>query len=498
MGGIRRRGLAAAIRGLAAALLAVSLLAASGSVSDAQPAQGPSAPSVPSAPEGASTESQSGAEVSDGVLSVLVMGDSYSAGNGAGDYYGPRGCRRSAFNYGRAFQRLVEAAPFNQPAFVETVACSGAVTADIPFSQGDRDPQIDAVNAGYDIVFLTLGGNDVKFAKIIKECLLYGTRAARDCQPLLTAAEGMLADGTIESRLETSLRLIRTQMDSRARLVLLGYPYLEGDPNFRLRLGRSNNYVEVGRRVRGLTDQANLVQRRLVDRLNSEQDDDPFVFVPTSELFRGHELEADGANALRWMIEPYIDADPLSRDIWYHPNRTGHRKEAQLLLRTSAVPTDDVHAIDYPSAGLLAGDLDNFGYGGSGDIPNDFYDLAGAGDLGIFDREPDDFDENDIWTHDFRSRLPNGFRARSVTIEIREVFSDSLSSSIFVDGRESSFVTGSPAIVTPQLRTFTFTGAAAGLANDGIIDISLHENGDNIALDYSRVSVIGTNGSVIS
>jgi lysophospholipase L1-like esterase len=111
-----------------------------------------------------------------GLLSILVMGDSYSAGNGAGDYYGAKGCRRSARNYGREFQRRVEAAPHHQRAFVETVACSGDTTEEFFRSKHKRPTQISHVNAGYDLIFLTIGGNDLQFADIVKFCLIASTR----------------------------------------------------------------------------------------------------------------------------------------------------------------------------------------------------------------------------------------------------------------------------------------------------------------------------------
>ena len=60
----------------------------------------------------------------------LVMGDSYSAGNGAGGYIkgSPSKCYRSSKNYAREFARLVEKS--GQRVFVENVACSGAETTD--------------------------------------------------------------------------------------------------------------------------------------------------------------------------------------------------------------------------------------------------------------------------------------------------------------------------------------------------------------------------------
>jgi hypothetical protein len=53
------------------------------------------------------------ATAGDGQLSIFVMGDSYSAGNCGGSYdiRHDRNCWRSAHNYGREFERIVEAAP---------------------------------------------------------------------------------------------------------------------------------------------------------------------------------------------------------------------------------------------------------------------------------------------------------------------------------------------------------------------------------------------------
>ena len=48
-------------------------------------------------------------------LRILVMGDSYSAGNGAGHYAGPRGCWRSRDNYAGDFSRLVSKARSTSP-----------------------------------------------------------------------------------------------------------------------------------------------------------------------------------------------------------------------------------------------------------------------------------------------------------------------------------------------------------------------------------------------
>ena len=70
-------------------------------------------------------------------LKVVLLGDSYSAGNGAGDYYGPHECYRSPNNWA---ERYIDALRTQGYAvtFVNR-ACSGGVTADIFNDRVDDD-----------------------------------------------------------------------------------------------------------------------------------------------------------------------------------------------------------------------------------------------------------------------------------------------------------------------------------------------------------------------
>ena len=71
-------------------------------------------------------------------LSVVQLGDSFSAGNGAGSYYGAAWCERSAKNWG---QRFVESANFlGVDATYVNRACSGGVLEDI-FAPGTVQEQ---------------------------------------------------------------------------------------------------------------------------------------------------------------------------------------------------------------------------------------------------------------------------------------------------------------------------------------------------------------------
>lgn len=286
-----------------------------------------------------------------GLLSILVMGDSYSAGNGAGAYYGAKGCRRSSRNYAREYARLVEKAPYRQRTFVENVACSGDRTGAIFTPHNGRPRQVGAVNPGYDVVFLTIGGNDLHFGEIVEHCLLRGRASVAHCGPLLTNAEQRLDDGTMEQALTRVLLAIQRRADRRARIVLLGYPYLEGDAGYRLRAGRKT--VEVGRRLRAITDAGDRLQDRVVRRLNREHHTRRFVFVSTKRLFAGppdHSLFAMRSNPRRWFVQPFVDRLLIEGPAdWYHPSPTGWKKEAELLLRNSRVPKRDLNTDPGPT-----------------------------------------------------------------------------------------------------------------------------------------------------
>jgi lysophospholipase L1-like esterase len=275
-----------------------------------------------------------------GNVSIMVLGDSYSAGNGAGGY-GSRACWRSPNNYGAQYARLLQAPPYNQDTTVRTVACSGAVTHDIASPNGPRPAQLDALNGDYDIVALTIGGNDAHFGTIVRSCLVVVDAAP--CDAALTTAEKMVSDGTIEGRLTNVLAGIRARTGPATRIVLLGYPYLEGDAGYVVPSNRAGvGPVAAGRRVRALTDAADRLEQKVVDGMNAKQGTDGNVFVSVKQRFAGHELLAQRTNPARWFIAPFTDAPIGDLDVWYHPNPAGYLAEAQLLLADPRVPKADV------------------------------------------------------------------------------------------------------------------------------------------------------------
>lgn len=278
-------------------------------------------------------------------LSIVVLGDSYSSGNGAGSYTGTPECRRSSANYARRFEQLVEAGPTHAPTTVNTVACSGAVTADITRARGGQPAQVDAVTSNVDAVFLTIGGNDAGFSSIVGSCLLVVTRDAGRCETALATAERMVADGTLAARLTTALTAIRAHADRLTRIVLVGYPYLEGDPYYIVPATTPGTpAVAAGARVRALSDAGARAGEQVVTALNAAQGTTTNVFVPTTGAFAGHELYATQLNPSRWSVAPFTDAGLGDLDLWYHPNAAGHAAIAQALYDDARVPKADVRS----------------------------------------------------------------------------------------------------------------------------------------------------------
>ena len=145
----------------------------------------------------------------------------------------------------------------------------------------------------------------------------------------------------------------------------------------------------------------------------------------------------------------------------------------------------------------LVGDMDNFGYGGDAPNPPQAFDNSGAGDLGIFDQAQTADFETFSWTHDFTSSpgFGTGFVATRVVVDIPEMFADNTSATIqFDDGIPFQFVDVENDVSGSVVnRQFVFDGPdAAAFANDGIVEITFNENLDDIALDFSQITVTGT------
>jgi lysophospholipase L1-like esterase len=298
----------------------------------------PPAQAEPKKPNEVVAAGRVAASSSSGAYKIVVLGDSYSAGNGAGKYTGAKGCYRSKNNYGNQYGRYL-AKRYNYKVTVTTEACSGAVTDDYWNSKAGRRPEREALDGSTDLVLMTFGGNDLGFGDIVTQCLVGVTDDEQKCAGYLSLASGLVANGSLSSRLHALLQDAADRTRTDTKIVLVGYPYLEIDRN--LEFGS----VALGESLYALSDAGEKAQADVVAELNAATGTDRFVFVSTKALFEGfsswlpkadrhrHELYKAKKNKYRWMVHPVSDASIVTKATYYHPNPKGWSHESQLLER---------------------------------------------------------------------------------------------------------------------------------------------------------------------
>jgi lysophospholipase L1-like esterase len=158
----------------------------------------------------------------------VALGDSYAAGNliPTSPTGTPAGCLRSTHNYSGDIRATVGASSYLD------AACSGATTANMTQPQstaiGTNPPQFDALAADDSLVTVTIGGNDVGFSSILKECATLSVTSpfGNPCQRHYTAggtdqlAAAVAATGP---KVAAVLRGIHSRAP-QARILLAGYP----------------------------------------------------------------------------------------------------------------------------------------------------------------------------------------------------------------------------------------------------------------------------------
>jgi lysophospholipase L1-like esterase len=138
----------------------------------------------------------------------VALGDSYSSGVGAGSYTAASGdCDRSTNAYSQLWANA------HAPASYVSVACSGATTADV------TSTQLASLSSATSLVSITIGGNDVDFAGVMEDCVLYSTST---CVADVNTAENE-ARTVLPGRLDALNAAIHGRSPS-ARVVVLDYP----------------------------------------------------------------------------------------------------------------------------------------------------------------------------------------------------------------------------------------------------------------------------------
>jgi len=162
----------------------------------------------------------------------VALGDSYAAGPFIPLPTGsPPGCLRSSRNYPSLVAQTLTGAEFAD------VSCSGATTRDMFTAQhtdlGTNPPQLDALDDHVALVTLTIGGNDIGFVEIIKECAHRSPK-----RPFGAACKDFYTSGgtdRIAARIDATASKIARVLDEivarapDATVLLVGYPVILPD-----------------------------------------------------------------------------------------------------------------------------------------------------------------------------------------------------------------------------------------------------------------------------
>jgi lysophospholipase L1-like esterase len=253
---------------------------------------------------------------------LVAIGDSYGSGVGSYLYYDdvPE-CYRSPFAYP---SQLAAATGLS----LTLAACSGATTADV------LAEQVDSISDGTDYVTISVGGNDVGFRAVIRECALPGWLG--NCSATIQA--GLDALGPLRDQ----LRLVYAEVERRApgaTVVVTGYPLMfNGTDCNPLTFFTQSEMAAINDGTVQLNDVIRAVAAEFPE----------FRFVDAVPAFTGHAW-CDPQPWINGLTFPLVNS--------YHPNIAGHTAYAVLVGRAlfgSPVVRQDARPLDAAAASLPA------------------------------------------------------------------------------------------------------------------------------------------------
>ncbi|KAL2782956.1 SGNH hydrolase-type esterase domain-containing protein [Aspergillus keveii] len=333
----------------------------------------------------------------------FAMGDSYSAGIGAGnrlqaDVYDPADkCRRNdgAYSY-QLWQREPDLRPPRNFAFI---SCSGAETKHMLSDRGEfgRPPQLEIlqtqVNQPYAWGTLSIGGNDVGFSNIAKYCLILQLPWPANCNNYIEyARRRIVGDGQEAQDFERRLELVysgilNTAQTEHFTLVVTGYAKFFNDQTSVCDSATFNDYIlgpsltkDLRRMLNILTDQLNAKIKRVVEKVDSQFPNKYVRFYDIDPQFEGHRFcDVDEQGNERphpdWKKEAWfltVAGSDMQPDGTVVPVNDNHHPDS-VDLRTidvSTCPEPDLNADAYTFACLFARQIQenpDFEFVGEGD-----------------------------------------------------------------------------------------------------------------------------------
>lgn len=223
-----------------------------------------------------------------GPIGYVALGDSYSSGDGAGNY-SDGSCLQSANAYPVLWHNAHGGSFVNE-------TCAGATTSDVINSQ------LGGLSASTTLVSITIGGNDVGFASVMETCVL---GSDSDCINAINQAEQQ-AQSTLPGSLDTVLSDIASRAPN-ARVVVLDYPQFYD-------LAKSSSCIGLSTTKRTHLNQGASVLDSVISAAASRHGD---TFVEVNSFFAGHQI-CDSGSYL-------ISVDWFNLGDSYHPNANGQK-----------------------------------------------------------------------------------------------------------------------------------------------------------------------------
>jgi lysophospholipase L1-like esterase len=276
-------------------------------------------------PKACAARQPSAAELGHGER-LLALGDSYSSGQGAGDYEpGTDGHGNTCYRSPRAWsQRLADAMGMTA---LPSLACSGAVIHDVTDGRtgGEAERQISQISRiSHDpsVITLTIGGNDAHFAGVLKDCVM------GDCVGKYHKPSGDVLAARIAELRAALPEVYRGIHDAapRAQLVVAGYPQLFENG----RGPRPVGNCAAGKQISA--DEAAYLNERTVDlnqAIAGAANDAGARFVDLTDAFDGHELSCTKGSSYLNPLGLRTRLFPAS----FHPNDAGYAQMASVIAK---------------------------------------------------------------------------------------------------------------------------------------------------------------------
>ncbi|CAM5342680.1 SGNH/GDSL hydrolase family protein [Streptomyces viridifaciens] len=280
-----------------------------------------------------------------GTLKWAALGDSYTAGiiEATGALTAPQdGCARTTGSYPELIRR-----DLGSGADLRNVSCSGAATPDVyankqspngrPLPPLGTDPnapyppvppQVDAVDPDTQVITVGIGGNDLGFAEILKDCIELGAARLGLGTPCKDKYDAQLP-GRLD-RLRTGYNAMLGALQTKApsaRIYTVGYPHLIPENAHLCRYGSLPQFATftagdlVWARTR-ILEPLNLV----VEQATSAQQD---TYVDLYAGSAGHSV-CDGDH---WLDGVLTSVVPLRYAV-VHPNAEGQAFAATQVENT--------------------------------------------------------------------------------------------------------------------------------------------------------------------